>query len=309
MTGASKPAPPSVIEGYAMTSRALLAAMLVSLTPMIAAAAPFPTPDAALAAAPAADWRALDPAETLYMDLPAGRVVILLAPGFAPKTIANIKNLVADKYYDDSSLLRSQDNYVVQWSQEKVAEKKAKASLKGYAEFERPVASSLTRLPDHDTYARETGFDGDFPAGSDGRHEWLLHCYGMVGAGRDNAADSGSGVELYAVTGQSPRQLDRNITLVGRVVQGMELLSVLPRGPGAMGFYASPAQYTKIRSIRLASELAPRDRLPLQYLKTNTSSFAAYVEARRNRHNDWFVRAAGAIDACNIPLPVRAAPK
>ncbi|MES2291933.1 MAG: peptidylprolyl isomerase [Pseudomonadota bacterium] len=292
-----------------MTSRTLLAALLMSLTPAIAAAAPFATPDAVLAAAPAGDWQALDPAETLYMDLPAGRVVILLAPGFAPKTIANIKSLVREKYFDDSSLLRSQDNYVVQWSQEKPAEKKAKETLKGTAEFERPAASTLTRLPDHDTYAPQTGFDGDFPAGSNGKSEWLLHCYGMVGAGRDNAADSGSGVELYAVTGQSPRQLDRNITLVGRVVQGMELLSVLPRGPGAMGFYAKPEQYTKIQSIRLASELAPKDRLPLQYLKTDTPSFAAYVEARRNRHNDWFVRAAGAIDACNIPLPVRSAPK
>ena len=292
-----------------MRSRILLAAYVMSLTSLVGAAAPYRTPAAVLAAAPTADWQSLDPAETLYMDLPSGRVVILLAPGFAPKTIANIKNLVAEKYFDDSSLLRSQDNYVVQWSQEKVAEKKAKAALKGYVEFERPAASSLTRLPDHDTYARETGFDGDFPAGSDGKSEWLLHCYGMVGAGRDNAADTGSGVELYAVTGQSPRQLDRNITLVGRVVQGMELLSVLPRGPGAMGFYAKPAQYTKIHSIRLASELAPNDRRPLQLLKTNSASFTAYVEARRNRHNDWFVRAAGAIDACNIPLPVRTAPK
>ena len=292
-----------------MRSRILLAASVMSLVSLVGAAAPFQTPDAVLAAAPATDWQSLDPADTLYMDLPTGRVVILLAPGFAPKTIANIKSLVAEKYFDDSSLLRSQDNYVVQWSQEKTAEKKAKAGLKGYVEFERPAVPSLTRLPDHDTYASQTGFDGDFPAGSDGKSEWLLHCYGMVGAGRDNAADSGSGVELYAVTGQSPRQLDRNITLVGRVIQGMELLSVLPRGPGAMGFYAKPAQYTKIHSIRLASELAPKDRLPLQFLKTNSASFTAYVEARRNRHNDWFVRAAGAIDACNIPLPVRTAPK
>ena len=107
---------------------------------------------------------------------------------------------------------------------------------------------------------RITGFDGDFAAGSDGKSEWLLHCYGSVGAGRDNAPDSGSGVELYAVTGQAPRQLDRNITLVGRVVQGMELLSSLPRGGSAqgayMGFYQSPSQYTKIKSIRLASDLA-----------------------------------------------------
>ena len=95
---------------------------------------------------------------------------------------------------------------------------------------------------------RKTGFDGDFPAGSDGKSEWLLHCYGMVGAGRDNAADSGSGVELYAVTGQSPRQLDRNITLVGRVVQGMELLSVLPRGPGRDGLLCQARRNTR-RSV------------------------------------------------------------
>ena len=133
----------------------------------------------------------------------------------------------------------------------------------------------------------------------------------MVGAGRDNAADSGSGVELYAVTGQAPRQLDRNITLVGRVVQGMELLSALPRGgmPRAPIWVStrSPEQYrdpfhpTGVGAFREV-------RLLLQFLKTSSKSFAAYVEARRNRHNDWFVRAAGAIDACNIPLPVRTAP-
>ena len=290
----------------------LLVAALASLVPVLAAAAPLPTPEGILAAAPAGDWQALEPADTLYMDLPKGRVVILLAPGFAPKTIANIKNLLGDKYFDGSAIVRSQDNYVVQWSQENKAKKEAKAKLKGYVEFERPASPSLVRLPDHDTYAPQTGFDGDFAAGSDGKSEWLLHCYGMVGAGRDSAPDSGSGVELYAVTGQAPRQLDRNITLVGRVVQGMELLSALPRGASAqgayMGFYQKPDEYTNISSIRLASELQAKERLRLQYLKTDTKSFTAYVEARRNRHNNWFVRAAGAIDACNIPLPLRSAP-
>jgi len=287
-------------------------AALAVLTPGLAAAAPSQTPEQILAAAPATDWRVLDPADTLYMDLPKGRVVILLAPGFAPKTIANIKTLVRSKYFDDSAIVRSQDNYVVQWSQEDKVKKASQAKRKGFVEFERPVSASLVRLPDHDTYAPQTGFDGDFAAGSDGKSEWLLHCYGSVGAGRDNAADSGSGVELYAVTGQAPRQLDRNITLVGRVVQGMDLLSALPRGGNAqgayMGFYQSPADYTKIHAIRLASEVPSKDRLKLEALKTDSTSFKAYVEARRNRHNDWFVRAAGAIDACNIPLPVRAAP-
>ena len=291
--------------------RRLALALLAPL--LLGGAAAFPTPDSILASAPAGDWQTLDPADTLYMDIPGGRVVILLAPSFAPKTAANIKALAREKYFDDSAIVRSQDNYVVQWSQENKEKKAAKAKLKGFAEFDRPISASFVSLPDRDTYAPQTGFDGDFPAGSDGKNEWLLHCYGMVGAGRDNAPDSGSGVELYAVTGQAPRQLDRNIALVGRVVQGMDLLSSLPRGGGAqgayMGFYQSPSQYVKIRGIHLASELPVGERLKLQFLKTDTASFKAYIEARRNRHNDWFVRAAGAIDACNVPLPVRTAPK
>jgi peptidylprolyl isomerase len=291
--------------------RRALAALLAPL--LLGGAVATPSPDEVLAKAPASAWQALDPASTLYMDLPGGRVVILLAPGFAPKTVANIRQLVAARYFDNSAIVRSQDNYVVQWSQEDKAEKAANAKLKGYAEFERPVwPPDLVHLPDHDTYAPVTGFDGDFAVGSDGKSEWMLHCYGSVGAGRDNAPDSGSGVELYAVTGQAPRQLDRNTTLVGRVVQGMELLSSLPRGGSAqgayMGFYQSPSQYTKIKSIRLASEVPAAQRLKLEYLRPGTQAFTAYVEARRNRHNDWFVRPAGAIDACNVPLPVRSTP-
>jgi peptidylprolyl isomerase len=291
----------------------LRAAAIAFLAPLLlGAAAPYLSPDEVLANSPASDWQPLDPANTLYMDLAKGRVVILLAPSFAPKTVANIRQLVMERYFDDSAIVRTQDNYVVQWSQENKAKKAAQSKLKGYVEFERPLSPSLVRLPDHDTYAPITGFDGDFAVGRDGRSEWLLHCYGMVGAGRDNAPNSGSGVELYSVIGQSPRQLDRNINLVGRVVAGMELLSSLPRGGSAQGayqgFYRSPSQYTKIKFIRLASELPPGQRLRLAFLKPGSTSFTAYVESLRNRHNAWFVRPAGAIDACNIPLPIRSVP-
>jgi len=130
----------------------------------------------------------------------------------------------------------------------------------------------------------------------------------VVGAGRDIAADSSTGAELYVVIGQSPRQLDRNITTVGRVVQGMELLSVLPRGTGPLGFYEKPEQRVAIQSIRLASDLKPNERLSIEVLRTDTPLFAALVEARRNRRDDFYKRPAGHIDLCNVPLPVRTAP-
>jgi hypothetical protein len=68
-----------------------------------------------LAQSPASDWRALDPANTLYMEIPQGRVVIELAPHFAPASAANIRVLARAGYFDGLAIMRAQDNYVVQW--------------------------------------------------------------------------------------------------------------------------------------------------------------------------------------------------
>jgi peptidylprolyl isomerase len=164
-------------------------------------------------------------------------------------------------------------------------------------------------LPDPDTYAREIGFSNGFPVARDpatGR-AWLVHCYGTVGAGRENDVDSGSGVELYAVIGHAPRQLDRNITVVGRVVHGMELLSSIPRGTGALGFYEKPEQRILIRSMRMAADVPDAARSNLEVMRTDTESFADLIESRRNRRDEWYKVAAGRIDVCNVPIPVRPA--
>lgn len=261
------------------------------------------------------DWRTLDPANTLYLDLAGGRVVIELAPGFAPAHVANIKALARAGYWNGLSINRAQDNFVVQWGDpaEAAADRRPLATARATlpAEFTRTSRGlAFDRLPDRDGWAPQVGFSDGFPAARDPRsgQAWLAHCYGAVGAGRDVAADSSNGSELYVVIGQSPRQLDRNITVVGRVVQGIELLSSLPRGTGPLGFYARPGQRTPIQSIALASDLPPAQRTPLQLLRTGTPLFVQVVESRRNRRDDWYKVRAGQIDLCNVPLPVRPAP-
>jgi peptidylprolyl isomerase len=268
-----------------------------------------------LDASPKSDWHALDPNNTLYLELATGRVIIELAPEFAPQHAANIRTFAHAGYWNGLSINRSQDNFVVQWGDPESGEKDAKplGDAKPHlpAEFSRAMKDlAFTRLPDADGWAPQVGFAGDFPVARDAREgrAWLTHCYGMVGAGRDNAPDSSIGNELYVVTGQAPRQLDRNITVVGRVVQGMELLSVLPRGTAALGFYEKPEQRIAIKSIRLAADVAESERTPLELLRTNSATFAAATEARRNRRDGWYVRPAGHIDLCNVPLPVRAPP-
>jgi peptidylprolyl isomerase len=265
-----------------------------------------------LAASRPADWRALDPENTLYMDLPSGRVVIELSVAYAPAHAANIRTLAREGYFDGLAIVRSQDNYVAQWGDPDENNprpmKHAKRSLA--PEFTRPIDARLafTRLPDIDGYAPQVGFANGFPVGRNlaTGQTWLTHCYGMVGAGRDTADNSGSGAELYAVTGHAPRHLDRNITLLGRVVHGMTLLSTLPRGTGPLGFYENAEQRVPIGSVRVAADVPAAERTNLEVIRTDTPLFASLVEALRNRGGTWYKVPAGHIELCNVPIAVRA---
>jgi peptidylprolyl isomerase len=218
-----------------------------------------------LAASTPADWRQIDPQSTIYMDLPAGRVIIELAPQFAPHYVANVETLARQGYFNGLWVERVQDNYVAQWGDPDAKKPVGNAQRTVAAEFERTSRGlSFMPLAEPDTYAPEVGF-------SDG-----------------------------------PRHLDRNVTLLGKVVQGIELLSSLPRGTGAMGFYEKPEQRVTIKSFKLASEVPEAQRTPLEELRTDTQTFTDYIDARRNRHEEWFKVPAGHVDVCNVPIPVRA---
>ena len=266
-----------------------------------------------LEASKADEWRSPDPEQLLYLEIPGGRVVIELAQTFAPRHVANIQQLVKIKYFDGLAILRAQDNFVVQWGDPNAEDEATRRSVGEAArtlgpEFERPAAElEFVQLKEVDGYAREVGFSAGFPAGRDSAEgkAWAAHCYGTLGVGRDNAANSGGGTELYVVTGHAPRQLDRNITVVGRVIMGMQLLSSLPRGTAALGFYEKPEQRTTIKSVKLAADVPEKDRERLELLRTDSASFQKLVEARRNRRDEWYKRPAGHIDLCSVPLPVR----
>lgn len=273
-----------------------------------------------LAVAPAGDWRALDPDNTLLMDLDSGQVIIELAPRFAPAHAANIRALAHGGYYDGLAVVRVQDNFVTQWGDpngDDAAKAKplpAGAQAKLPAEFSVPIdrigkEAGFAKLPDVDGWAPRTGFAQGMPVAADPKagQAWLAHCYGMVGAGRGDAVDSSNGTELYAVIGQAPRGLDLNITVVGRVLKGMELLSALPRGGAAMGFYDKPEQRTAIQRVRLLADVPAAERPALQVLRTESSTWAQLLDARRYR-GGWFVHSPGHIEVCSATVPMRPVP-
>lgn len=288
---------------------ALLAAPLLS--------APAADPDAIVAAAPGSAWRAVSPDNLVIIDTGAGTMALELAPDFAPEHVAAVRDLVAAGRFDGGSIVRVQDNYVVQWAAKPqpgasgIGQPPADRPLRTRprplaAEYERPARGlTITPLGSPDAYA-EAGFANGWPVAQDRKTgtAWLAHCYGMVGAGRDMPPDTGDSSELYAVIGHGPRHLDRNIALVGRVISGIEPHAALPRGTEALGFYKTREQQTPIRRARMASAMADAPRF--EVMNTDSASFAAYKDARANRAG-FFVRPAAAVDLCNVRVPVRAA--
>ena len=355
-----------------MTRSLLALALLATAAPDPAWAQDAPSPTAIVAAAPAAEWRAIAAEDLLVMDLApdrdgeARRVVIqLIPPPFSQGWVDNIRTLARARWWDGTSMYRVQDNYVAQWGDATEAkplppglkvmregeytttELLARADPRGRPRIEYTLGAMmfrnaflaagkspedafvnpsafeelksgapLTSPPEldysvlGDRYAPFTSFARGWPMGSDTGHAetpsfWPVHCYGTVGVGRNLSPDTGSGAELYAVIGHAPRHLDRNIAVVGRVVDGIEHLSSLPRGRGDLGFYEDPAKRVPIASVRLASDLPAAARPAYEYLSTEGEAFARYADARANRRDPFFIVPAGGADICNIPVPVR----
>lgn len=276
-----------------------------------------PSPKTILDASRPAEWRTLPQDDLLYMELPHHhRIIIELAPAWAPQHVANIKTLVHEHYFDGTSIYRVQDNFVAQWGDPdgdnpKQAKPMGTARTSLPAEFTRAWSGSIpvTPLPDGDLYAPHVGFSRGLPMAWNPHtgKAWLVQCYGMVGVARDANPTSGNGNTLYVPIGQAPRQIDHQLAVVGRVVRGMQWLSALPRGPEPTGVYADPGRRTPILSIRLGTMLPQDRRVRLEALRTDSRSFQRLVEAKRNRHDTFYTQPVGHIGICNVPLPVRKA--
>ena len=267
------------------------------------------TPTDVVNSAPASAWKTIPPQDLLVMDLKnGGRVVLQLAPRFAPVHVANIRALARGNYWDGATIYRVQDAYVAQWGlNESDKGFPVGVTAKPPAEYTRSLkALRVTPLGYADPYAPGAGFVDGWPVAYSPKGGWanLAHCYGAVGVGRDLSPDTGTGGELYAALNPL-RHLDRNIAVVGRVIDGMANLASLPRGTEALGFYKDKAQYVPIASIRLASDMPAAERPSYEYLDTGSASFARYLKIRANRHDDFYIRPAGGVDLCNVNVPVR----
>lgn len=267
-------------------------------------------------------WNRVDPDNTVYLELEEGTVVIALNPAFAPNTVKQFKKLLDEQFYRGLSFYRVIDGFVAQGGDESdINGSQVSKTLKAEFEIEWPQKPkdkekakdwqemSWTPVQSEDLFAPYTGFIDGFPAARDksrGGKAWLTHCPGTVAMARSDDPDS-SRTDFYIVIGQAPRYLDRNLTVFGRVVWGMDVVQRIKRGPTLdNGIIENDLDRSWIKRMRMASSIEKNQQLDIYVADTNSKGFKDRLKSRRNRSDSFFHhQPPKVLDICQVPVPAR----
>jgi len=254
-------------------------------------------------------WRQLDLNNTVLLTLPQGKVVIELAPQFAPKHVVQFSQLTKQGFYDKTKFYRVIDGFVAQAGPKDGSEKdKSVPILAMEGEWPTDKNWSFTSTQKNDLFAQETGFKEGFAVAvnSSENKAWLTHCPGTLAMARNNEADSASS-HFYFVIGQAPRYLDRIMTIFGRVVYGMQHIQAIQRTAVVEGEYAvDHRDFTAIVKMQLMSDVPKAERILIEVENTESSKFSERLVKRRARKNDFFYKKPPPVlDVCQIPLRSR----
>lgn len=249
-------------------------------------------------------WRKVDPANLVFVGMTEGEIVIELNPAFAPRTTERFRQLVRDDFYRGLSFYRVIDGFVAQAGD--LSDIDGMAPEAGLPpEFEREMDDALnwTRVQRDDLFAPETGFIDGFAAARDRKAVWLTHCPGVVAMARDDQPDSGS-TDFYIVIGQAPRYLDRNLTIFGRVIDGMEVVQRVQRGAVEdNGIIENDLARSRIGRMRMSAQLEPGEQREYYVMDTNSEAFRAQLRARKDRDQAFFAqRPPKVLDVCQVPV-------
>ena len=290
----------------------LFAALALSLTPACQAqdAMEIELTEAEIASALDPDWRDVSPENMILIETTYGDIVIELNTDFAPNHANQFRQLVRDDVYNGIHFYRVIDAFVAQGGLEDDAAIEAFPTLEN--ENDRPLSeATLVPLGNADLFAPIVGHIDGFAAGRSEslEREWLLHCPGALAMARDTDPDSGS-TEFYIVL-DAQRYLDRNLTIFGRVIDGMQYVQKLKRGDRAVGngVIQAPEKGDQILSMTVAADMDAMIRPQYQVQNMPTQAFEDAKTAKRVREEDFFYRKPPEVlDICGFEVPVRKLP-
>jgi peptidylprolyl isomerase len=251
------------------------------------------------ASRPHADWRPLDPANTLMIETSKGRIVVEMAPALAPKAVERVKRLARDGVYDGLLFHRVIEGFVDQTGNPNNHDGGTSAYPDLPAEFSTRVAPDALTTVIRRSDGIE-GFVGSIPVagvsaaeqglGSDHRPRvWGAYCDGVAGMGRQAGIDTANS-EIFFMRAPA-RRLDHDYAVWGRVVQGLEVVRAIKVGE-------PPADPDRMTRVRLAADLPAAERPRLELANPNGPAFRARAVALKARLGARF-------SVCDLPSLVR----
>ncbi|MBV8915671.1 MAG: peptidylprolyl isomerase [Acetobacteraceae bacterium] len=152
-----------------------------------------------------------DPENTLYVDLPHGRVVIRLRPDLAPQHVERVKQLARQGFYDGTPFHRVIEGFMAQG---------------GDPTGTGSGGSNLPNLPSE--FTRSAHF-----------------LRGTVGAAR--TGDPNSANSQFFIMFAPASHLDGQYTIWGEVVSGMDFVDKIKRGSGGSGSVSNPDKIVRMQ--------------------------------------------------------------
>lgn len=259
---------------------------------------------ASVAAAPAstADFYSVSQKDLVYVDTQYGTVVIWLTDKIAPTHAQRFRDLVKSGYYNGKNFYRVVDGFVAQGGAN-VEEQDIPLAEPMKAEFTAKNVEGFYEIQRPAPFAPVTGFIDGMPAATTPSRDsyWFAHCPGTLAMARDNNPDTGS-TEFYIVIGQAPRHLDRNMSVFGRVLSGMEVLQQLPRGKKEnSGVIENLTDKSAITAMKLGTQLPAGAQRHFLIQLPGHPDFQKKLEAARQLANPFFADktlAPRPIDVC-----------
>ena len=264
-----------------------------------------------IASALAPDWRDVSPENLILIETEYGDIVIELNPDFAPNHANQFRQLVRDDVYNGIHFYRVIAAFVAQGGLQEDALIEPFPTL--INENDRPLSDApFIPLGNADLFAPIVGHINGFAVGRSEslEKEWLLHCPGALAMARDTDPDSG-GTEFYIVL-DAQRYLDRNLTIFGRVIDGMQYVQKLKRGVRAIesGVIQAPDVGDEILSMTVAADMDEMIRPKYQVQAMPSQAFEDAKTEKRLREEDFFYRKPPEIlDICGFEVPVRKTPE
>ena len=259
-----------------------------------------------------ADWRDVDPENTLQITTDYGTFVVEMAPEFAPLHVAQIKTLARQKFYDDITFHRVMDGFMNQTGDPR-GDGTGGSSLpdiKAEFTFRRAPDMPVVLVGQEMSRSGEvgTGFYKSFPVATkpasqailtkDGKVDaWPLHCPGTTSMARGGHDVNSANSQFFLMRSEYP-SLNQEYSVWGMTVWGNEDLTKIKVGTKGEteGFVPD-----HMNTVRVAADLPEAERVPVQVLKTSSRSFDNYLKTLQ-RENGTYPK------ACDISVPSRLKP-